>query len=63
MEYFSSLHFCQKIFPVYGCFIPWINVSHRYGSFDTHIIDILIEILCHMAYAIKFHEMAKYGIL
>ena len=37
-------------------------MSDRYGSFDTHI-DIVYDILCHMAYIIKCHKMTFYGIL
>ena len=34
-------------------------MSDRYGSFDTHI-DTLHDMLCHMAYVIKCHQMTKY---
>ena len=54
--------FFSNFFPFQGVSIPWINLSVQYGSFDTHI-DILNDILCHMAYVIKCRKMAKYGIL
>ena len=41
---------------------PKLSLPDRYGSFDTHI-DILYDILCHMAYVIKCHKMTFYGIL
>ena len=37
-----------------------INMSDRYGSFDTYIA-ILYDILCHMVYVIKRHKMAFYA--
>ena len=35
---------------------PQINLSDRFGSFDTHIA-ILYFILCHMAFGMKCHKM------
>ena len=46
-----------------NCFLNHcINLSERYGSFDTHI-DIFYDILCHMTYVIKCHKMTFYDIL
>ena len=61
-EVINFLAFLSNFFPVKGYSIPWINLTYRYGSFDTHF-DILNDILCHMAYVIKCHKMKLYDIL
>ena len=59
---FSFLDFSSYFVLVKCLLATWITLSDQYASFDTHIA-ILYDILCHMAYVIKCHKMAFYGIL
>ena len=60
--FFSFLNFLPNFLSGEWFYCLWLNLSDRYGSFDTHI-DLLYDVLCLMAYVIKCHKMPYFAIL